>query len=131
MALSLWPCAIGMKYQVHTLQLLYYKLSRSTSGPGPPRAENVTHPTKLGVPCKFCLLSFCQNARLRLQRLPGRPGPGGWEVLGQPPPRTFLLSRTTYVPYFIQIRPAVRISIQNTHIALYVLHLIAVISIRY
>ena len=62
---------------------------------------------------------FCQNAWLRLQRHPVPPlhtlylGVGGTGLI---PPRTFPPSRTTYLPNFIKIHPAVWISVKNIHI---------------
>ena len=41
--------------------------------------------------------------------------PGGGTGSNPPPPRTFPPSRTTSVPNFVPIRPAVWISIENRH----------------
>jgi len=63
---------------------------------------------------KFSLMNkVCWDSQTSLT-LFTHPIPRGG-VLGQKKPRTFLPSRTTSVPNFIAIRPAGRISIENTH----------------
>ena len=69
--------------------------------------------TKSGVPCNFCFIKFLPKCTAEA---PETPCTRGWGVLGWYPPRTFLPSRTTYLPNFIKIHPAVWISIENIQI---------------
>ena len=86
----------------------------------------------MGVSSNFCLYSFSRSgfgaplilffkvfAKMhscgsRDIHTHSTPGGGGYWV--ETPPRNFLPSRTTYVPNFIKICPAVWISIENLNI---------------
>ena len=81
--------------------------------------ESWPTPTKLGAPCNFCFIKFSPKHNVAAPEAPctpfTHPVPGGGSTGLKPPKNLPPPLRTISMPNLIQICPAVRISIENTH----------------